>query len=95
MYFLVDFALVALFFKIQHRKEIDFSVMLNPSFFSKLLTCLFRFILTVCVSPHNYTFFFYLLLTVTESETERMIKLRAANEALFTGRKHSAKPAWR
>lgn len=24
-----------------------------------------------------------------------MIKLRAANEALFTGRKHSAKPAWR
>ncbi|XP_026220684.1 uncharacterized protein LOC113165438 isoform X4 [Anabas testudineus] len=32
---------------------------------------------------------------MTESETERMIKLRAANEALFTGRKHSAKPAWR
>ncbi|XP_062276370.1 uncharacterized protein zgc:171459 isoform X1 [Scomber scombrus] len=30
-----------------------------------------------------------------EHETERMIKLRAANEALFTGRKHSAKPAWR
>lgn len=32
---------------------------------------------------------------MTEPETERMIKLRAANEALFTGRKHSAKPAWR
>uniref|UniRef100_A0A3Q2PW57 Uncharacterized LOC105929716 n=1 Tax=Fundulus heteroclitus TaxID=8078 RepID=A0A3Q2PW57_FUNHE len=32
---------------------------------------------------------------MTEAETERMIKLRAANEALFTGRKHSAKPAWR
>ncbi|KAM9376227.1 uncharacterized protein KZ484_008838 [Pholidichthys leucotaenia] len=32
---------------------------------------------------------------MSESETERMIKLRAANEALFTGRKHSAKPAWR
>uniref|UniRef100_A0A8C2X4G8 Myb/SANT-like DNA-binding domain-containing protein n=1 Tax=Cyclopterus lumpus TaxID=8103 RepID=A0A8C2X4G8_CYCLU len=32
---------------------------------------------------------------MTETETERMIKLRAANEALFTGRKHSAKPAWR
>uniref|UniRef100_A0A087Y2I7 Myb/SANT-like DNA-binding domain-containing protein n=1 Tax=Poecilia formosa TaxID=48698 RepID=A0A087Y2I7_POEFO len=32
---------------------------------------------------------------LTEAETERMIKLRAANEALFTGRKHSAKPAWR
>lgn len=32
---------------------------------------------------------------MTEQETERMIKLRAANEALFTGRKHSAKPAWR
>ena len=33
--------------------------------------------------------------TVTEPETERMIKLRAVNEALFTGRKHTAKPAWR
>ncbi|XP_024911779.1 uncharacterized protein LOC103379726 isoform X4 [Cynoglossus semilaevis] len=32
---------------------------------------------------------------MTEPETEQMIKLRAANEALFTGRKHSAKPAWR
>ncbi|XP_014266182.1 uncharacterized protein zgc:171459 [Maylandia zebra] len=32
---------------------------------------------------------------MSEQETERMIKLRAANEALFTGRKHSAKPAWR
>ncbi|XP_060892170.1 uncharacterized protein LOC132973003 isoform X2 [Labrus mixtus] len=32
---------------------------------------------------------------MSEPETERMIKLRAANEALFTGRKHSAKPAWR
>ncbi|KAF7224931.1 uncharacterized protein [Nothobranchius furzeri] len=32
---------------------------------------------------------------MTEAETERMIKLRAANEALFTGRRHSAKPAWR
>ncbi|XP_029379748.1 uncharacterized protein LOC115057024 isoform X2 [Echeneis naucrates] len=32
---------------------------------------------------------------MTEPETERMIKLRAANESLFTGRKHSAKPAWR
>ncbi|CAN9498639.1 unnamed protein product [Ophioblennius macclurei] len=32
---------------------------------------------------------------MTEAETERMIKLRAANEALFTGRKNSAKPAWR
>ncbi|KAM3608610.1 uncharacterized protein V6R79_001608 [Siganus canaliculatus] len=32
---------------------------------------------------------------MTEPETERMIKLRAANEALFTGRKHSAKLAWR
>ncbi|XP_055789794.1 uncharacterized protein LOC129862310 isoform X1 [Salvelinus fontinalis] len=32
---------------------------------------------------------------MTEQETERMIKLRAVNEALFTGRKHTAKPAWR
>ncbi|KAJ3596194.1 hypothetical protein NHX12_002603 [Muraenolepis orangiensis] len=32
---------------------------------------------------------------MTEQETESMIKLRSANEALFTGRKHSAKPAWR
>ncbi|XP_029952095.1 uncharacterized protein LOC115391843 isoform X2 [Salarias fasciatus] len=32
---------------------------------------------------------------MTEPETERMIKLRAANEVLFTGRKNSAKPAWR
>ncbi|XP_067090297.1 uncharacterized protein [Osmerus mordax] len=32
---------------------------------------------------------------MTEPETERMIKLRAVNEALFTGRKHTAKPAWR
>ncbi|KAK5866749.1 hypothetical protein PBY51_011300 [Eleginops maclovinus] len=32
---------------------------------------------------------------MSEAETERLIKLRAANEALFTGRKHSAKPAWR
>lgn len=32
---------------------------------------------------------------MTELETERMIKLRAANESLFTGRKHTAKPAWR
>ncbi|KAF0040756.1 hypothetical protein F2P81_006654 [Scophthalmus maximus] len=32
---------------------------------------------------------------MSEPETERMIKLRSANEALFTGRKHSAKPAWR
>ncbi|XP_053175029.1 uncharacterized protein zgc:171459 [Scomber japonicus] len=32
---------------------------------------------------------------MSEQETERMIKLRAANEALFTGRKNSAKPAWR
>lgn len=32
---------------------------------------------------------------MTEAETERMIKLRAANEALFTGRKHSARSAWR
>lgn len=38
---------------------------------------------------------FLFLFPVTEAETERMIKLRAANEALFTGRKHSAKPAWR
>ncbi|CAL8260248.1 unnamed protein product [Merluccius merluccius] len=32
---------------------------------------------------------------MSEQETESMIKLRSANEALFTGRKHSAKPAWR
>ncbi|XP_053741568.1 uncharacterized protein zgc:171459 [Synchiropus splendidus] len=32
---------------------------------------------------------------MSEAETEAMIKLRAANEALFTGKKHSAKPAWR
>ncbi|XP_061697151.1 uncharacterized protein LOC133511996 [Syngnathoides biaculeatus] len=32
---------------------------------------------------------------MSEAETERLIKVRAANEAMFTGRKHSAKPAWR
>ena len=37
----------------------------------------------------------FLCLPVSEQETESMIKLRSANEALFTGRKHSAKPAWR
>ncbi|CAL8360521.1 unnamed protein product [Lota lota] len=32
---------------------------------------------------------------MSEQETESMIKLRCTNESLFTGRKHSAKPAWR
>ncbi|XP_061532378.1 uncharacterized protein LOC133402528 isoform X2 [Phycodurus eques] len=32
---------------------------------------------------------------MSEAETERLIKVRAANEAIFTGRKHSAKLAWR
>ncbi|KAJ8002975.1 hypothetical protein DPEC_G00164530 [Dallia pectoralis] len=32
---------------------------------------------------------------MTDQETEKMIKLRAVNEAIFTGRKHTAKPAWR
>lgn len=32
---------------------------------------------------------------LTDNETEKLIKLRAANEALFTGRRNTAKPAWR
>lgn len=32
---------------------------------------------------------------VTEDDTRRLIELRAANEALFTGRRNTAKPAWR
>lgn len=32
---------------------------------------------------------------MTDNETEKLIKLRAANEALFTGRRNTAKPAWR
>ncbi|XP_055011582.1 uncharacterized protein LOC110158693 isoform X1 [Boleophthalmus pectinirostris] len=31
----------------------------------------------------------------TDNETEKLIKLRAANEVLFTGRRNTAKPAWR
>lgn len=33
--------------------------------------------------------------TVTEEDTRRLIELRAANEALFTGKRNTAKPAWR
>lgn len=33
--------------------------------------------------------------TVTEDDTRRLIELRAANEVLFTGRRNTAKPAWR
>lgn len=32
---------------------------------------------------------------MTDNETEKLIKLRAANEVLFTGRRNTAKPAWR
>nr|XP_057932402.1 uncharacterized protein LOC131131588 isoform X2 [Doryrhamphus excisus] len=32
---------------------------------------------------------------MSETETDRLIKVRAANEAIFTGRKHTARPAWR
>ncbi|XP_054633578.1 uncharacterized protein LOC129181874 isoform X2 [Dunckerocampus dactyliophorus] len=32
---------------------------------------------------------------LSEAETDRLIKVRAANEAIFTGRKHTARPAWR
>ncbi|XP_051916141.1 uncharacterized protein LOC127597269 isoform X2 [Hippocampus zosterae] len=32
---------------------------------------------------------------MSEAETERLIKVRASNEAIFTGRRNSAKPAWR
>uniref|UniRef100_A0AAV2L2D8 Myb/SANT-like DNA-binding domain-containing protein n=1 Tax=Knipowitschia caucasica TaxID=637954 RepID=A0AAV2L2D8_KNICA len=31
----------------------------------------------------------------TDNETEKLIKLRAANEVLFTGKRNTAKPAWR
>lgn len=33
--------------------------------------------------------------TVSEDDTRRLIELRAANESLFTGRRNTAKPAWR
>lgn len=33
--------------------------------------------------------------TVTDQDTRRMIKLRASNEALFTGKRNAAKGAWR
>ncbi|XP_015258729.1 PREDICTED: uncharacterized protein LOC107103512 [Cyprinodon variegatus] len=32
---------------------------------------------------------------LTEEDTRRLIELRAANEALFTGKRNTAKPAWR
>lgn len=32
---------------------------------------------------------------MTEDDTQKLIKLRAANEALFTGRRNTAKAAWR
>lgn len=32
---------------------------------------------------------------VTDQDTRKMIKLRAANEALFTGRRNAAKAAWK
>lgn len=32
---------------------------------------------------------------LTDAETEKLIKLRASNESLFTGRRNTAKPAWR
>lgn len=32
---------------------------------------------------------------VTDQDTRRMIKLRAANETLFTGRRNAAKAAWK
>ncbi|XP_061898630.1 uncharacterized protein LOC133646830 isoform X5 [Entelurus aequoreus] len=32
---------------------------------------------------------------MSEAETDRLIKVRAVNEAIFTGRKHTARPAWR
>lgn len=32
---------------------------------------------------------------VSDDDTRRLIELRAANESLFTGRRNSAKPAWR
>lgn len=32
---------------------------------------------------------------MTEEDTQKLIKLRAANEALFTGRRNAAKAAWR
>ncbi|MEQ2276940.1 hypothetical protein XENORESO_015223 [Xenotaenia resolanae] len=41
---------------------------------------------------HRITEFTYKL---TEEDTRRLIELRAANEALFTGRRNTAKPAWR
>lgn len=34
-------------------------------------------------------------MTVTEQDTRRLIKLRAANEVLFTGRRNAAKTAWK
>lgn len=35
------------------------------------------------------------LFTVSEDDTRQLIELRAANESLFTGRRNTAKPAWR
>uniref|UniRef100_A0A4W5JT44 Myb/SANT-like DNA-binding domain-containing protein n=1 Tax=Hucho hucho TaxID=62062 RepID=A0A4W5JT44_9TELE len=39
--------------------------------------------------------FIFVLMTVTEQDTRRLIKLRAANEVLFTGRRNAAKTAWK
>uniref|UniRef100_A0A8C6TAS2 Myb/SANT-like DNA-binding domain-containing protein n=1 Tax=Neogobius melanostomus TaxID=47308 RepID=A0A8C6TAS2_9GOBI len=35
------------------------------------------------------------MISVTEDDTRRLIELRAANEALFTGKRNTVKPAWR
>lgn len=45
--------------------------------------------LSVCLSAD------FDLVAVTEENTRRLIELRAANESLFTGRRNTAKPAWR
>ena len=37
----------------------------------------------------------FLSVPVTDQDTRRMIRLRAANETLFTGRRNAAKAAWK
>lgn len=41
------------------------------------------------------TFDLCCLPTVTEEDVKRLIEFRASNEALFTGKRNSAKIAWR
>lgn len=45
-----------------------------------------------CPEASSYVLF---VSVVTDQDTRRMIKLRAANEALFTGRRNAAKAAWK